>query len=89
MVIAGGCASGTLMRFGEGFQLQWISFIFFIFGSVAGAWAMGFLEPMVIKQKVSVYLPEHLGWIGALVFQFTLIGIIYVAAVRWQKKKFS
>ena len=30
MVIAGGCASGTLMRFGEGYQLQWVSFIFFI-----------------------------------------------------------
>lgn len=89
MVIAGGCASGTLMRFGEGFQLQWISFIFFIFGSAVGAWAMGFLEPMVIKQKVSVYLPDHLGWAGALIFQFALIAIVYVLAIKWQKKKFS
>ncbi|HAW70418.1 MAG TPA: transporter, partial [Firmicutes bacterium] len=30
MVIAGGCASGTLMRVGEGFMMQWLSLIFFV-----------------------------------------------------------
>jgi transporter len=88
MVTAGGCASGTLMRVGEGFQLQWVALLCFMLGSVAGAWAMGFLEPLG-KANIKVYLPDHLGWAGALIFQFTLIGIIYIAAVRWQKKKFS
>ena len=88
MVTAGGCASGTLMRVGEGFQLQWVALLCFMLGSVAGAWAMGFLAPLG-KANVKIYLPDHLGWAGALIFQFTLIGIIYIAAVRWQKKKFS
>ena len=88
MVTAGGCASGTLMRVGEGFQLQWVAVLCCMLGSVAGAWAMGFLEPLG-KANIKVYLPDHLGWAGALIFQFTLIGIIYIAAVRWQKKKFS
>ena len=34
MVIAGGCASGTLMRVGEGFGMQLLSLFFFIVGSL-------------------------------------------------------
>ena len=37
MVIAGGCASGTLMRVGEGFGMQLLSLFFFIVGSLWGA----------------------------------------------------
>ena len=37
MVIAGGCASGTLMRVGEGFYMQVLSLLFFIIGSLWGA----------------------------------------------------
>ena len=88
MVIAGGCASGTLMRVGEGFQLQWVALLCFMLGSVAGAWAMGFLEPLG-KANIKVYLPDHLGWAGALIFQFALIAIVYVLAIKWQKKKYS
>ncbi|MDF2892705.1 MAG: transporter [Clostridia bacterium] len=33
MVIAGGCASGTLMRVGEGFGMQMLSLLFFVIGS--------------------------------------------------------
>ena len=88
MVTAGGCASGTLMRVGEGFQLQWVALLCFMLGSVAGAWAMGFLAPLG-KANIKVYLPDHFGWAGALIFQFALIAIVYVLAIKWQKKKFS
>ena len=88
MVTAGGCASGTLMRVGEGFQLQWVALLCFMLGSVAGAWAMGFLEPLG-KANIKVYLPDHLEWAGALIFQFALIAIVYVLAIKWQKKKYS
>ena len=36
MVIAGGCASGTFMRVGEGFGMQILSLFFFIVGSLLG-----------------------------------------------------
>ena len=88
MVTAGGCASGTLMRVGEGFQLQWVALLCFMLGSVAGAWAMGFLAPLG-KANIKVYLPDHFGWAGALIFQFALIAIVYVLAIKWQKKKYS
>ncbi|CAM3232573.1 YeeE/YedE thiosulfate transporter family protein [Streptobacillus felis] len=87
MVIAGGCASGTLMRFGEGFEMQWLSFVFFVFGSVIGAWAMSYLEPATASTSIKVFLPDVFGWVGALVVQFIIILSIYVIALKWQLKK--
>ena len=37
MVIAGGCASGTLMRVGEGFTMQLLALLFFMFGVTLSA----------------------------------------------------
>ena len=37
MVISGGCASGTLMRVGEGFTMQILSLVFFYCGFPSGA----------------------------------------------------
>lgn len=87
MVIAGGCASGTLMRFGEGFQLQWLSFVFFVFGSFVGAWAMGYLEPLLSSENQKVFLPDKVGWLGALLIQYAIILVIYIIALKWQEKK--
>ncbi len=87
MVIAGGCASGTLMRFGEGFELQWVSFFTFILGSVLGAWVTGILEPAFENKNLAIYLPKHLGFIGALIFQFSIIALLYILSIKWQKKK--
>lgn len=33
MVLAGGCASGMLMRMGEGYAMQWLAFVFFLAGT--------------------------------------------------------
>lgn len=87
MVIAGGCASGTLMRFGEGFEMQWLSFVFFVTGSGIGAWSMNYLEPMMKDYSVKVFLPDIFGWVGAFVVQFLIMLVIYIIAVRWQVKK--
>ena len=88
-VIAGGCASGTLMRMGEGFVQQWIAIIFFIIGSVVG---MALLPPMkasgFLYQTGAVYLPQVLGgWLQAVVVQFGLLFIFYVLADWYGKKK--
>ncbi|ACZ01190.1 YeeE/YedE thiosulfate transporter family protein [Streptobacillus moniliformis] len=87
MVIAGGCASGTLMRCGEGFQMQWLSLVFFIFGSIVGSWAMNYLEPATAAMSIKLFLPDLFGWVGALVVQFIIILSIYVIALKWQLKK--
>ncbi|CAH1057555.1 YeeE/YedE thiosulfate transporter family protein [Paenibacillus pseudetheri] len=87
MVIAGGCASGTLMRVGEGFTMQMLSLLFFVIGSLWGSHDMGWWRANVIKDAPTVFLPDVFGWLGALVVQFLIILLLYIAAVKWQEKK--
>lgn len=87
MVIAGGCASGTLMRVGEGFTMQMLSLLFFVLGSLWGAHDMGWWRAHVIKDAPAVFLPDVFGWLGALLVQFLIILLLYIASVKWQEKK--
>lgn len=88
-VIAGGCASGTLMRMGEGFVQQWIAIIFFIAGSVIGMVLMPIVQSSpILFQKTPVYLPQLLGgWVPAIIVQFGLLFALYVLADWYGKKK--
>ena len=89
MVIAGGCASGTLMRVGEGFGMQMLSLVFFIVGSLIGASHFGWWKINFISNSPKIFLPDYFGWFGALVLQLLVVACIYVAADKWQKKKMS
>lgn len=87
-VIAGGCASGTLTRMGEGFLQQWLVIPFFIVGSAIGAltwpvWKAAFhVEP-----KGGVYLPMALGgFVPALVLQFGLLLAVWLLADWWGRR---
>jgi uncharacterized protein len=87
-VIAGGCASGTLMRMGEGFAQQWIAFVFFVVGSVIGAVILPSMQAAGLYTKGAVYLPQFLGgWVPALIAQFALLATLYVLADWYGKKK--
>lgn len=87
MVIAGGCASGTLMRVGEGFLMQVMVVIFFVVGSLWGAHDFGFWKYNVIRFGKAVFLPDIFGWIGALTLQLVLIAFLYVMADKWSDRK--
>lgn len=87
MVIAGGCASGTLMRVGEGFAMQMLSLLFFVIGSLWGANNMGWWQLNVIADSPKIFLPDVFGWFGAIVIQLLIIGLLYIAADLWEKKK--
>lgn len=87
MVIAGGCASGTLMRVGEGFQMQWLSLVFFIIGTTWGAHDMGAFWSKYNASAPTIFLPDVFGWFGAFVVQGLIIFLLYVAARKWQTKK--
>ena len=86
MVIAGGCASGTLMRVGEGFAMQVLSLVFFIAGSFWGAHDMNFWSRFN-ENAPRIFLPDIFGWFGAIVVQGLIIVLLYIAAVKWQEKK--
>lgn len=87
MVIAGGCASGTLMRVGEGFWMQLLSLFFFVVGSLVGAANFGWWKENFIVHGPSIFLPDVFGWIGAVVIQLLVIACLYKAATLWEEKK--
>jgi uncharacterized protein len=86
-VIAGGCASGTIMRVGEGYMMQWLSLVFFIIGSVVGVAIYPVWKPL-LQAGSAVYLPQALGgWLPALILQFALLLGLYILADWWGNKK--
>lgn len=87
MVIAGGCASGTLMRVGEGFIMNMIAFVFFIIGSLWGAHDFGWWKEWFISKGPSIFLPDVFGWMGAVIIQMTVLLILYVVAEQYEKKR--
>lgn len=88
MVIAGGCASGTLMRIGEGFMLQGIVLVAFIGGTiVAGVFHFPFWYNTFIEGRDAVYLPEVFGFFPALLLQLLILGTLFIAARKFAKKK--
>lgn len=87
MVIAGGCASGTLMRVGEGFMMNMISFIFFIVGSLIGAYQYGWWKLNFILGGKAVFLPDVFGWFGGLLVNLLIIGGLYILADRWENRQ--
>ena len=96
MVIAGGCASGTLMRIGEGFWMQVISLFFFIVGSLLGAANYGWWDRYFISRGPKIFLPdvftklfgsESFGWFGGLLCNLLIIVVIYVIAHKWENRK--
>ncbi len=87
MVIAGGCASGTLMRVGEGFHMQLLSLLFFVIGSLWGAHDFGWWKYNVISKGKAIFLPDVFGWAGALIVQLMIIALLYVAAEKYEEKR--
>lgn len=87
MVIAGGCASGTLMRVGEGFIMNMIAFVFFIIGSLWGAHDFGWWKEMFISKGPSIFLPDIFGWMGAVIVQLTVLLVLYIVAEQYEKKR--
>jgi len=83
-VIAGGCASGTLMRVGEGFLMQILSLVFFVIGSLWGAHDFEWWKYHVISKGKAVFLPDVFGWWGAVIIQLLIILCLYIAAAKYQ-----
>lgn len=87
MVIAGGCASGTLMRVGEGFVQQWIALVFFIIGSMWGAHDYGWWAKTFFSKAPAVFLPQVLGWAPAFFGQLIVLAILFALAEWYENKK--
>jgi len=87
MVIAGGCASGTLMRVGEGFFMNLLALFFFVVGSLIGAHDFGWWKEHIISKGSAVFLPDVFGWMGAVIVQLLALLLIYIIAEKYEKKR--
>ena len=86
MVIAGSCASGTLMRIGEGFQLQLVVLVGFIIGSLIGARSFAFWDKVLISNSPTVYFPKYIGITASAIFQIVVLVLLYILS-DWYGKK--
>ena len=87
-VIAGGCASGTLMRMGEGFLQQWLVLPFFVLGSALAAAAWPFWKvALLVPANGGLYLPQLVGgFVPALLLQFGLLLAVWLLADWWGRR---
>jgi uncharacterized membrane protein YedE/YeeE len=76
MVIAGGCASGTIWRMGEGYVQAWVALLAFAISSSLAA-------RLAIPYGTEVFLPDLLGWKLALLLVLFVVLLWYAAVGRF------
>ena len=86
MVIAGGCASGTLIRIGEGHMMQVVVLIGIIIGATAGSNHFRFWDKLFISSSKTIYIPEYIGFLPAVLIQLIVLIILYLIA-NWYDKQ--
>ncbi|MFU0831960.1 MAG: hypothetical protein ACFWUC_03340 [Oscillospiraceae bacterium] len=86
MVIAGGCASGVLMRIGEGHSLPWFALLGFFAGTVLGANHYSFWVDNIIHNAAVIYFPEHFNFGVVLLLQTAVLIALYFLASWYQRR---
>lgn len=86
MVIAGGCASGTLIRIGEGYAMQVVVLIGFVIGATVGGRHFEFWDRLLISKSPTIYIPKVIGFIPALILQLIILGTLYYLALWYDKQ---
>ncbi len=85
MQLGGGCASGTLYTAGGGNARMVVTLLFFVVGSVAGAWHQPIWQRLPALGSVS--LVERFGAPGALAVSFALFGAVVWATVVLERRR--
>jgi len=85
MVIAGNCVTGCLMRMGEGYLMQWYTFLGLLIGSALGAWNLGWWGPLFIERSPTVFFPGQLGWPGSLLLYLAAFALLYCLAIWYER----
>lgn len=88
MIIAGGCASGTLADFGEGEGHALIAFPLFVLGTIPGHYLRAVIDRNPIgKVGIRGYLPEYVGYLGAGVITIGLLVILYGFTKKYENTR--
>ncbi|MDO4432549.1 MAG: YeeE/YedE family protein [Aerococcaceae bacterium] len=88
MILAGGCGSGTLADLGEGEGRALIAFIFFVIGAAPGHYARWWVDQTAVgKVGFRIYLPEHFGYVGALLITLAILAAIYALTLWYENRR--
>mgnify|MGYP000893329721 FL=1 len=87
MTIAGGCASGVLMRMGEGHALPLFALLGFLIGTTLGAKNYPFWYDKIIKKASTIYFPEYLDLKVVVIIQLIILMCLYKLAVWYEEKR--
>ncbi len=86
MVMAGGCASGTLYRIGEGYVASWVALGGMLLGMFGLAMSWDLWWNGVIAAAPKVWLPQSLGWGGAVAVNLVALFLAYLAVTWWESR---
>ncbi len=84
MVLAGGCASGILMRVGEGFGMQMVALAGLFLGVALSMNSWAFWQN--IGEWPGIFLPEKFGWGPALSLELIVLLVLWLLSRWWQNK---
>ncbi|CAN2045069.1 Sulphur transport domain-containing protein [Candidatus Magnetomoraceae bacterium gMMP-1] len=84
MVIAGGCASGTLWRAAEGHLKLWLALFAF---AASNSLVTAFLRETGLRSKLgsAIFLPDLFGWGGA-VFIISFVLLLWYLIFAWNEE---
>lgn len=88
MVIAGGCATGTMIRIGEGYMMQIVVMIGFIIGATTAASHFEFWDRLFISKSSTIYIPNYIGFFPSVILQIFFLLVLYWFA-HWYGKRNS
>lgn len=87
MTIAGGCASGILMRIGEGHSLQWVTLLGITIGSVLGAKNYSIWYDKIISSAKVIYFPEYVDLKIVVICQMIILITLYIIAAWYENNR--
>ncbi|WP_018214524.1 YeeE/YedE thiosulfate transporter family protein [Desulfitobacterium hafniense] len=86
MVLAGGCASGILMRVGEGFAMQMIALLGLLIGAFLGKYSLSYWLA-AFHEFPGVFLPDTIGWIPSITIELFILFLLWKVIRWWQKRQ--
>jgi hypothetical protein len=85
MVLAGGCASGTLYRCGEGYLSLWVALGGTILGMMILAVSWPFLWFNYIQYQPKLWFPAALGWPLSVTATISLLVSCFLIVTWWER----